>query len=58
MMNRMKKTNFANLKGIKERTQHLPKREFLRADWGGNILTGWEWGVGRVGRGENYALRM
>ena len=37
----------ANLKGSKERTEHLPKREVTWADWGGNILAGWEDGVGR-----------
>jgi len=45
-----------HLKGSKERSQHLPKREFLRTDWGGNILTGWE--GRRMGRGENYILIM
>ena len=50
-------TNSVNLKGGKEGTQHLPKREVVRADWGGDILAGWEGRVGRERRGENYILR-
>ena len=53
----MSQTNSVNLKCGKEGTQHLPKREVVWADWGGDILAGGEGRLRRGRRGENYVLR-